>query len=303
MRIEIIFFLISLTLPVEYYVSTVGSSLNSGTINSPFSKVQQAADVMQPGDICYIRGGIYHENIIVENHDGLSGSPIVFTAYNDERVVFDGTILINSDWIEYSGNIWKTSIDFDIWQLFIDSDEMVMARWPNANFEDGTIWDKENNWAHGLIDDDESAYSNGMMIDKPNGNISLENIGFNIEGATAILNVGSFKTYTREVLTHNGNTFTYDPVDLWKTKHHDYFLENKLEFLDSEGEWFFDHESSELYFWPPDNADPNILDIKGKIQSYAFEIIDSDYVEIRNLDFLDREHTSDWSSDAFSRSK
>ena len=286
MKIGIIFFLTSLALSVEYYVSTTGSSLNSGSISSPFSKVQQAADVMQAGDVCYIREGVYHENIIMENHDGFSGSPIVFTAYNDERVIFDGTVLIDSHWSEYSGNIWKTTIDFDIWQLFVDSNEMVMARWPNANFEDGTIWDKENNWAHGLIDDDESAYENGMMIDKPHGNISLENIGFNIEGATAILNVGSFKTYTREVLTHNGNTFTYAPVDLWKTKHHDYFLENKLEFLDNEGEWFFDNELSELYFWPPNNTDPNTLNIKGKIQSYAFEIIDSDYVEIKNLEFF-----------------
>ena len=50
------------------------------------------------------------------------------------------------------------------------------------------------------------------MIDKPHGNISLANIGFNIEGATAILNVGSFKTYTRTVMSHSGDTFTYEPV-------------------------------------------------------------------------------------------
>ena len=47
------------------------------------------------------------------------------------------------------------------------------------------------------------------------------------------LNVGSFKTWTRRVLTHSGNTFTYDPVPDWKLKHHDYFLECKLEFLDN----------------------------------------------------------------------
>ena len=45
--------------------------------------------------------------------------------------------------------------------------------------------------------------------------------------------------------------FTYEPVDLWKTKHHDYFLEGKLEFLDSEGEWFYDSDSSKVYLWTP----------------------------------------------------
>ena len=281
-----LYLIVSFVYSTEYYVSTTGDSLNIGTFNSPFLYIQQAANIMQAGDICYIRQGVYHEEVTLDNQDGSSINPIIFTAYNNEQVVFDGTKLIDSDWIPYMGNIWVAEIDFDIWQLFVDYEEMVMARWPNANFSDGSIWDKENHWAHGLIDDDEDAYENGTMIDKPHGNISLENIGFNIEGATAILNVGSFKTYTREVLTHNGNTFTYEPADLWKTKHHDYYLERKIEFLDSEGEWFYDPDSSKLYFWPPSNSNPNNLSIRGKTQSYAFKINNSDYVELRNLEFF-----------------
>ena len=286
MKTIIISFLLSFLLSNEYYVATYGDSANVGSFNYPFSSIQQAANVMNAGDICYIRQGVYHENIKLESKDGSSGSPIVFSAYNDERVVLDGTVPINSTWSIFNGNIWVAEIDYDIWQLFVDYQEMVMARWPNAFFEDGSIWDKESNWAHGTIDLDENAYENGMMIDNPHGEISLENIGFNVEGATAILNVGSFKTYTREILNHNGNTFYYEPVDLWKTKHHDYFLENKIEFLDSPGEWFYDLDSSLVYFWAPDNANPNNLNIRGKVQSYAFEIIDSDYIEIRDLEFF-----------------
>ncbi len=280
------YILISFIYSTEYYVSSLGDSLNTGTFDSPFLHIQQAADIIEAGDICYIRQGVYAENITIDNKDGSEGAPIVFTSYNDERVVFDGTTLIETEWIPYVDNIWVTEIDFDVWQLFVDYEEMVMARWPNAYFSDGTIWDKENHWAHGMIDDDENAYQNGTMIDKPSGDIALENLNFNIQGATAILNVGSFKTYSREVLTHNGNTFTYEPVDLWKTKHHDYFLEKKLEFLDSEGEWFYDPDLSKLYFWAPNNVNPNMLDIRGKIQSYAFEINNSDYIEIRNLEFF-----------------
>ena len=280
------YILISFIYSTEYYVSSLGDSLNTGTFDSPFLHIQQAADIIEAGDICYIRQGVYAENITIDNKDGSEGAPIIFTSYNDERVVFDGTALIETEWIPYADNIWVTEIDFDVWQLFVDYEEMVMARWPNAYFSDGTIWDKENHWAHGMIDDDENAYQNGTMIDKPSGDIALENLNFNIQGATAILNVGSFKTYSREVLTHNGNTFTYEPVDLWKTKHHDYFLEKKLEFLDSEGEWFYDPDLSKLYFWAPNNVNPNMLDIRGKIQSYAFEINNSDYIEIRNLEFF-----------------
>jgi len=283
-----IYIMMTFLFSAEYYVSNNGDLNNPGTIDSPFLNVQQAADIMQAGDICYIRQGVYHETVSLDNQDGLLGSPIIFTAYQNERVVFDGTVPLLLNWSEYSGNIWKADIDFDIWQLFLDYKEMVMARWPNANFEDGTIWDKDNHWAHGLIDQDDMAYQNGTMIDEPHGDIALENIGFNIEGAIAILNVGSFETYTREVLTHNGNTFTYNPVDEsgWRTKHHDYFLERKLEFLDSPGEWFYDSESSELYFWPPNNQNPNTLNIRGKVQSYAFNFNNSDYVEIRDIEFF-----------------
>ena len=198
----IIFLSNSLIYSAEYYVSATGDSLNLGTFDSPFFlKVQQAADVMQSGDICYIkRQGVYHEEVSIDNRNGTSSSPIIFTSYQDERVVFDGTKQIDSEWIQFSGDIWVTEIDFDIWQLFIDYEEMVMARWPNANFIDGSIWDKENHWGHGLIDDDENAYENGTMIDKPNGNVSLENIGFDIVGATAILNVGSLKLTQKKYL-------------------------------------------------------------------------------------------------------
>ena len=216
MKILLIYFLFSFIYSIDYYVSSLGDTSNTGTFESPFLHVQQAADIMQAGDVCYIREGVYHENVIIENNDGFLGSPIIFTSYNNERVIFDGTLKINSNWSEYSDNIWETTIEFDIWQLFVDYEEMIMARWPNADFENGTIWNKEDHWAHGVIDQDDTAYENGTMIDSPHGNVSLENIGFNIEGATAILNVGSFKTFTREVLSHNGNTFTYEPVDLLK---------------------------------------------------------------------------------------
>ena len=70
---------------------------------------------------------------------------------------------------------------------------------------------------------------------------------------------------------------TYDPVpeNEWKVKHHDYYLEGKIEFLDSEGEWFFDTSDKMLYFWPPQSQDPNELSIRGKVQSYAFNILNT----------------------------
>ena len=281
-----IFLLVAYISGREYYVSHYGNNMNPGTIELPLLTIQAASDSMEAGDICFIRQGIYHETVIMDDHDGMDGVPIVFSNYENERGAMDGTVSIDSIWQVHSGNIWKTKLDFEIWQLFVNWEEMVMARWPNANFADSSIWDKENHWGHGTIDDNSDAYDNGTLIDAPYEGVDLAGSGLNITNAIAILNVGSFKTWTRRVLTHNGNTFTYDPVPGWKTKHHDYFLEGKLEFLDTEGEWFFETTMDTLYFYPPNGMDPNEMHIRGKVQSYAFEISNSDHVQIKNLEFF-----------------
>ena len=97
---KIIYILFCFIYSNEYYVSKSGSLSNLGTYNSPFLSVQQAVDIMEAGDICYIRQGVYHENISIDNKDGNESNPIIFTSYNNERVVFDGTVKIENEWIE-----------------------------------------------------------------------------------------------------------------------------------------------------------------------------------------------------------
>ena len=285
---------------INYYVATsYGSDSNNGTsINTPFKTIGKAASVMSSGDKCYIRQGRYHETISIDDLDGSSGSAIVFTNYNNERVVVDGTTPITSTWTQVgSSNIWRTKLSADIWQLFVNWEEQVMARWPNAKFSDDTIWDNDNYWAKGTIDDDENAYTNGTIIDDPYTNsagttIDLSATGFDLDEtnkqAIAILNLGSFRTWSRIVTSHSGNTFNYATVPSWKTKHHYYYLEGRKEFLDQEGEWWYDtyNSADSLYYYAANGVNPNRLDFRGKVQSYAFSITGSQYIQIKNLEFF-----------------
>ena len=218
----------SFTYAVNYFVaSSNGNDNNNGlSLNTPFKTIGKAASIMSSGDICYIRQGIYHETISIDNLDGTSSAPVIFTNYNNERVVIDGTIPITSTWTQVgSSNLWRTKLTQDIWQLFINWEEQVMARWPNAKFSDGTIWDNDNYWAKGTIDNDENAYSNGSIIDDPYTNsagtlISLSAQGFDLDEtdkeAIAILNLGSFRTWSRIVTGHSGNTFNYATYQIGK---------------------------------------------------------------------------------------
>jgi len=54
----------------DYYVATTGNDAAAGTIGAPFATIQHGADQLAAGDTLNIRGGSYHEGVII----GLNGS-------------------------------------------------------------------------------------------------------------------------------------------------------------------------------------------------------------------------------------
>ena len=117
----------------------------------------------------------------------------------------------------------------------------------------------------------------------------MNETGFDPTGAIAILNVGSFKTWSRNITHFDSvnNSFSYDQVSNWKTKHHYYFLEGKLDLIDSPGEWFFDNENDKLYFMPPEGVNPSVENIRAKTEAYGFSFYDSDRITLENIDFFE----------------
>ena len=265
------------------FVALNGDDGNPGTLESPKRTVQAGVDLLDAGDTLFIREGTYHEETIIDRLVGTPGAPIVIMPYNHEIVTFDGTIQVDSAWTHHEGSIYKTIPGYDTWQLF-DGQEMLMpARWPNAFLHDHSVWDRGKNWARG----NESASENGTMVDSPHGNISLASSGIDATGAMAILNVGSWKTFSREVQTHEtgSNTFSYNTTPSYKTKHHYYYLEGTLELLDAPGEWVYDKTSGELYAWMPDNQPPDTT-LRAKVQSYCIYAEKSEHIKITGIQFF-----------------
>ena len=50
-------------------------------------------------------------------------------------------------WSLYKDGIYKTKLKNDIWQLFANDLSMSPARWPNGNWNDGSLWDKTQSMA------------------------------------------------------------------------------------------------------------------------------------------------------------
>ncbi len=76
----------------EYFVAKNGNDSNSGNESAPWLTIQKAADTANASDIVYIKQGTYSEKVILKK-SGNESSPITFSAYQDDRVILDGTDL------------------------------------------------------------------------------------------------------------------------------------------------------------------------------------------------------------------
>ena len=287
-----------------YFVCKSGSNGNPGTIDKPFLTIQRATDILKAGDKCLVRAGTYHENVKIKDIFGTTDEPISITAYPGEEVVLDGTESISSlqtsGWSKHSGSIYKCTLSKDIWQLFVGDEMMISARWPNARYDDRSVWQQDATWAH---QDKGSGW--GAMVTKTEGGLAdLAATGKDFTGAIAVLNIGNFMTHSRAINAHSAgsNTFTYDADYMddsilegfldhqhyWQPGYLNagrYFLEAHLNCLDSCKEWYFNPKTKELYFWSPNGKKPE-GDIRGKTIDYAIDVDGAEHLVIRGFDFF-----------------
>lgn len=248
-----------------------------------FTTIQSCVDKLSnPGDECVIPKGRYHEHVTITNKHGTPDKPIVIRGLGDEYPVIDGTIQLRpkGGWVKDKSGAYKAVIDQDIWQLFIDGEMMTNARWPNALWSDKTVFNSSY-WAKSS-----KLSTRGVMVD--NGSKNLAGSGLNATGAMAVLNIGSFNTFTSIVQSHKPGSasFTYDdkfgPIK-FKPVMNQYFLEDKLEFLDQPEEWFYDQDTRTVYVMTPDGRSPAGRDVRGKVMTYAFDVTNCSHVIFQKL--------------------
>ena len=102
-----------------YFVSPDGSDTNPGTFSEPWKTIGKAAEMVNPGDTVYIRGGIYIEAPRL-TISGTEKNLIKILAYPGETPVVDGEnqlphsyrglVSIFGDWVYISGLEIRNSI-------------------------------------------------------------------------------------------------------------------------------------------------------------------------------------------------
>jgi hypothetical protein len=85
-----------------FFVTPQGRDENAGTLDQPFATVMRAQQSVKPGDVVYLRGGIYSFRddqiakkesvralVCLFDRSGEQGKPIRYEAYQDEEVILD----------------------------------------------------------------------------------------------------------------------------------------------------------------------------------------------------------------------
>ena len=211
-----------------YYVSAYhGNNNNSGeSENTAFETISKALSKNNVSTIVML-DGIYHEEITISNRNDIE-----IKVADDANVVLDGTKIVDTDKWESANisgmpNIFRAEVNDEMWQLFVDDEEKIMARWPNATFDrntngnwiyDHTRWAVDtNNSSIGTVN---NTISNGHGYSFSD---SQNPINSSINGGMLVGNFGSFRTFALSITSDiSGSSFTYNGSSIGganRTKH------------------------------------------------------------------------------------
>ena len=283
------------------------------------------------GSECRLRAGQYRSGtyVLVEHLHGQPGNPYVIGKYaaDEGEVVFEGTVDVHANcsaagglWEEVSADFgnggagadhWATTMPEGVepWQVFVgrwdrEGEPFVNARWPdgayNGRWDDKSIF-YARTWKHGshesiFVDiDEDSARVPGFestLVDD-GSNPALSSSGINATGASAILNIGHWKSFATTVFNHSpgSDRFNYFDQKHWgtpkyKASHDLYYLENKLQFLDQETEWFFERGTRRLHVKTRGDQHPCELRVQARVQEYAFRIVNVQHLTLEDMTFF-----------------
>lgn len=297
-----------------YYVSVTGNDGNSGSQGSPFRTIQKAADVMQPGDTCIIRGGVYREGV-KPKRSGVSGKPITFKAMEGEKVVISGADPVSGWEALPTSPAFAWASGRSIYRAPIGN-QLAQTTYRKQDGTTGTrrlALDVYVEGADGLGQQMNQARFPNMVADKVYDKLEKRNYGALTAGGMtfAEFNAGSKPNdYWKDAIIHytgshvrwtaqtsvitgsRNNRVTFDKplAKEWHriaARHSKFYIYNKLEELDMATEWHY--EDGYLYFWAPGGADmtgAGAPKVSIKQRKWAFDLAGKDYVHVNGLNII-----------------
>ena len=255
----------------DRFVSLSGSDANPGTIAQPYRTIQKCATSVASGGTCQVRGGTYRETVT-------PNSGITITSYDGEQVTIDGSDPVTG-WTLYKGSIYQAKVTLssdDTNQVFVGSEMMTEARWPNGN----DLF--HVNWA--TAGEGTTATT---LADPQLPNINWKGAKIHLWSGTDPWDpqTGTVTTSAAGKLTFAVDGASFPPYIQPQAGGY-YYLFGTLGALDTEDEWFYNSKTGMLFFWAPGGANPNKLSVRAKQRQLAFDLTGKSGVTIENVNLF-----------------
>ena len=253
--------------PILFFVATNGNDSWSGKQANPsknnkdgpfatWKKAQEAVQAIkknyglnQPVKVIFSAGTYYLTEPIVFAPDdsGTKSFPISYEAKPQQQVTISGGKVIKN-WQEtqlgglrlWTANLPLSLKETNFQHLWVNGQRRTRARYPNKGYlKVKSVFDRQGqNWYDG---DRKFGYKNK---DLPTD--------IELQGSEAIVLNRWVESRLRVTkVDPKTSTLHFDRESVFKLKPDDlYYLENKIEFLDTPGEWYLDSQESRLYYLP-----------------------------------------------------
>ncbi|MCM4149967.1 right-handed parallel beta-helix repeat-containing protein [Arenibacter sp. N53] len=295
-RLKILFFTVlilmaKLTLAQEIreiYVSPSGYDSNPGTFEKPIKTLHKATAILGnmdssklPKIVVWLNDGIYRISnpIVIDSTVKNSGIPFEFKAVKGSKPTISGALELR-EWTNLGDGIWVSKIPKNLVgfrELFVKGKRAVRARHPNNEYlrvnEVGA--DRRTNFTYRTGDfphpKNPKEVELVVLHDWSITRIPIKNIDKNINSISAADWIGA-------------KGLDFFNLDNWEP-HPRYYLENDIEFLDMEYEWYLDSHASKVYLKLPLNIDPVQLYIEVPIAESLLIVLGSEQRHISNVSF------------------
>jgi len=271
------------------YVDHTGTDLDTcGSEQSPCATLRKALSFAIDDTEIIIKPGRYEETQLIV--DGINY--LTIRAETPGTVILDASKKITQAWTNTEGNVWSTTPNFPMWQLFNNnepqSSKMVgLARFPNAKPWSDQMWDRYQ-WR----EQDGQRSTKGKLFDKKrdcqDDTESLKGSGKSFKDCIATLNVGHWESTTSFVKHKAGNGFfNYDLDRKWFFTDKAHYMIECLSALDAPNEFgidFSDPDASPVvYAWLENNENPNDFEMRGKTADWIMKVRASTHFELKDV--------------------
>ena len=274
---------------LDYYVSPGGSDSAAGTMDAPFATIHHARLVAidaitksNPLSVqIWLMEGIHTLTQPLEfySQDNQNGrTKLSFRAFPGAQPVVSGGLKL-SDWSQNPQAQWVTTIPdgHQPRELFVNGHRAIRARHPNTGYlrMDKVGEDRRTNFFFGANDFPISTQLEGLEVvvfhDWSVSRMPVRKIDPAAKQITAIDSIGA-------------KGLAFFNLDNWEENPR-YYLENAMEFLDMEMEWFFDSESGKLSLILPGNQNPQSMDIVIPVLDNLITFSGSREAPVRHITF------------------